>query len=170
MTAPKRLVYFSLNREKVSNRNSVAAGAGPLMVRCPIWWNRSNRLKVYPSARHTFTTKPTLLCNTRYTEERKSATLTVKKSAIQSWEIFRHKVDSNYWQAINVFWQTIRRLRGERSHTSTGFRWWGLGAQAWWEGPCADTKSLGRGRDGRWSHQYFHGWLIFNVILLCHIC
>jgi len=34
------------------------------------------------------------------------------------------------------------------------------GAQAWWEAPCVDTESLGRG----WSmkiHLYFHGSLIF---------
>jgi len=28
---------------------------------------------------------------------------------------------------------------------SVGFRWWGPGAQAWWEAPCANTKCLGRG-------------------------
>ena len=28
---------------------------------------------------------------------------------------------------------------------SAGFRWWGPGAQAWWEAPCADTKCLGMG-------------------------
>jgi len=28
---------------------------------------------------------------------------------------------------------------------SARFRWWGPGAQAWWEAPYADTESLGRG-------------------------
>jgi len=28
---------------------------------------------------------------------------------------------------------------------SARFRWWGPGAQAWWEAPGADTKCLGRG-------------------------
>jgi len=34
------------------------------------------------------------------------------------WENFGHKLDSNYWQANMVFWQTIRRLRDKRSHTA----------------------------------------------------
>jgi len=33
-------------------------------------------------------------------EARMCATLTVKKFKIQSWENFRHELDSNYWQAI----------------------------------------------------------------------
>jgi len=32
----------------------------------------------------------------------------------------------------------------EIGNVSAGFRWWGPGAQAWWEAPCADTESLGR--------------------------
>jgi len=28
---------------------------------------------------------------------------------------------------------------------SAGFRWWGPGAQAWWEVPCADIESSGKG-------------------------
>jgi len=43
------LVCFSLNAEMVSNRNSVAAGAGPLQALGPIWRNRSNRLKTGPA-------------------------------------------------------------------------------------------------------------------------
>jgi len=43
-----------------------------------------------------------------FAEARKSATLTVKKSKIQSWDKFGHRLGSNYFQANKVFWQTIR--------------------------------------------------------------
>ena len=51
----------------------------------------------------------------RYTEARKVATLAVKKSKEKSWEKFGRRLDSNYFLANKVFWQTIRRLRGKRS-------------------------------------------------------
>ena len=31
------------------------------------------------------------------------------------WEEFGRRLDSNYFSANKVFWQTIRRLRGKRS-------------------------------------------------------
>ena len=51
----------------------------------------------------------------RYTEAQKAATSTVKKSKEKSWEEFGRWLDSNYFSANKVFWQTIRRLRGKRS-------------------------------------------------------
>ena len=51
----------------------------------------------------------------RYTETRKAATLAVKKSKEKSWEEFGLRLDSNYFSANKVFWQTIGRLRGKRS-------------------------------------------------------
>ena len=51
----------------------------------------------------------------RYAEARKAATSTVKKSKENSWEEFGRRLDSNYFSANKVFWQTIRRLRGKRS-------------------------------------------------------
>ena len=51
----------------------------------------------------------------RYTEARKMATSAVKKSKEKSWEEFGRRLDSNYFLAKKVFWQTIRRLRGKRS-------------------------------------------------------
>ena len=50
----------------------------------------------------------------RYTEARKAATSAVKKSKEKSWEEFGRRLDSNYFSANKVFWQTIRRLRGKR--------------------------------------------------------
>ena len=50
----------------------------------------------------------------RYTEARKAATSTVQKSKEKSWEEFGCRLDSNYFSANKVFWQTIRRLRGKR--------------------------------------------------------
>ena len=43
------------------------------------------------------------------------ATTAVKKSMEKSWEEFGRRLDSNYFSANKVFWQTIRRLRGKRS-------------------------------------------------------
>ena len=51
----------------------------------------------------------------RYTEARKAATLAVKKSKEKSREEFDRRLDSNYFSANKVFWQTICRLRGKRS-------------------------------------------------------
>jgi len=34
---------------------------------------------------------------------------------MQSWENCGRKQGTSYWQASEVFWQTIRRLRGKRS-------------------------------------------------------
>ena len=51
----------------------------------------------------------------RYTEVRKATTPAVKKSKEKSWEEFGRRLDSNYFSANKVFWQTIRRLRGKRS-------------------------------------------------------
>ena len=42
------------------------------------------------------------------------ATSAVKKSK-KSWEEFGRRLDSNYFSANKIFWQTIRRLRGKRS-------------------------------------------------------
>ena len=51
----------------------------------------------------------------RYTDAQKAATSAVKKSKEKSWEEFGRRLDSNYFSANKVFWQTIRRLRGKRS-------------------------------------------------------
>ena len=51
----------------------------------------------------------------RYTEAQKAATSAAKKSKEKSWEEFGRRLDSNYFSANKVFWQTIRRLRGKRS-------------------------------------------------------
>ena len=50
----------------------------------------------------------------QYTEERKAETLAVKKSKEKSREEFGRRLDSNYFSANKVFWQTIRRLHGKR--------------------------------------------------------
>ena len=51
----------------------------------------------------------------RYTEARKAATSAVKKSKEKSWEEFGRRLDSNYFSANKIFWQTIRRLHCKRS-------------------------------------------------------
>jgi len=55
-----------------------------------------------------------------YAQARKTAALTVKKSRMQSWENFGHKLD--YWQAKKVFWKIIRRLRGKKSSISRSIK------------------------------------------------
>ena len=51
----------------------------------------------------------------RNTEAREAATSAVKKSKVKSWDEFGRWLDSNYFSANKVFWQTIRRLRSKRS-------------------------------------------------------
>ena len=51
----------------------------------------------------------------RYTEARKAATSAVKKSKEKSWEEFGRRLDSDYFLANKVFWQSVRRLLGKRS-------------------------------------------------------
>ena len=51
----------------------------------------------------------------RYTEARKAATSAVKKSKEKSWVEFGRPLDSNYFSANKVFWQTIRHVRDKRS-------------------------------------------------------
>ena len=60
-----------------------------------------------------------LICNpdTQRREKRekarKAGTFAVKKSKEKSWKEFGRRLDSNYFSANKVFWQTIRRLRGK---------------------------------------------------------
>ena len=49
---------------------------------------------------------------------RKAASSAVKKSKEKSWEEFGRRLDFNYFSTNKVFWQTIRRLRGERSRVT----------------------------------------------------
>ena len=50
-----------------------------------------------------------------YNEARKAATSAVTKSKKKSWEEFGRQLNSNYFSANKVFWQTNRRLRSKRS-------------------------------------------------------
>ena len=58
----------------------------------------------------------------RYTETRKAVTSAIKKSKEKSLEEFGCRLDSNYFSANKVFWQTIRRLRGKRSSVTYSIR------------------------------------------------
>ena len=58
----------------------------------------------------------------RYTDAQKVATSAVKKSKEKSWEKFGRRLDCNYFSANEVFWQTIRRLRGKRSSITYSMR------------------------------------------------
>ena len=51
----------------------------------------------------------------QYPEARKAATLAVKKFKEKSWKEFGRRLDSNYFSANKVFWQTICCLRGKKS-------------------------------------------------------
>jgi len=71
--------------------------------------------------RHGFITKPTLFAfAVRWGEtvRRRNG----KNSKMQSWENFRHKLDCNYWQVNNVFWQAIQPHRGKRSHNARSIK------------------------------------------------
>ena len=58
----------------------------------------------------------------RYTEARKVATSAVKKSKEKSWEEFGRRLDSNYFPANKVLWQTIRRLRGKKLSVTSSIK------------------------------------------------
>ena len=90
--------------------------AGGSEKRTP-WWNQKVK-KAIRAKKDTF--KALLLDRSsfdlqfRYTELRKTATSAVKKSKKKSWEEFDRRLNSNYFSACKVLWQTIRRLRGKR--------------------------------------------------------
>ena len=60
--------------------------------------------------------------HSRYLEARKTANAAVKQSKEKCWKKFGHILESTYKSANNVFWQTIRRLRGKRSNTTTSIK------------------------------------------------
>ncbi|VDP02530.1 unnamed protein product [Soboliphyme baturini] len=51
----------------------------------------------------------------RYIEARKAAAIAVAKAKSDSWEKFGEALESNFYTAKKVFWQTIRRLREEKN-------------------------------------------------------
>ena len=57
-----------------------------------------------------------------YTEARKTATLAVKKPKEKSWEEFDRRLNSNYFSANKVFWQTIWSSRGKRSSATCSIK------------------------------------------------
>ena len=48
---------------------------------------------------------------------RKTASDVVKKAKDQSWSTFGEQMESNYWNANKVFWQTVRRMRNQKKGT-----------------------------------------------------
>ena len=91
--------------------------AGDSEKRTP-WWNQEVK-EAIRAKKDTFKAwlqeRSSSDLQSRYTEARKAATSAVKKFKEKSWEEFGHRLDSNYFSANKVFWQTIRRLRGKRS-------------------------------------------------------
>ena len=89
--------------------------------------------------------KPSLLCisgTVRRESPQHSQWKTVKKSKIQSWENFGHKLDFNYWQANKMFWQTTRRLCGKRSDTAKSIKKTKCCLTQQWEGPIWQTENI----------------------------
>ena len=90
--------------------------AGDSEKRTP-WWNQESKeaIRAKKDAFKAWLQDRSLSdLQSRYTEARKAATSAVKKSK-KSWEEFGRRLDSNYFSANKVIWQTIRRLRGKRS-------------------------------------------------------
>ena len=83
-----------------------------------LWWNQEVK-EIIRATKDAFKAwlrdRSSSDLQSRYTEARKAATSAVKKSKEKSWEEFGRRLDSNYFSANKVFWQTIRRLRGKRS-------------------------------------------------------
>ena len=90
--------------------------AGDSEKRTP-WWNQEviEAIRAKKDALKTWLQdKSSSDLQSRYTEARKAATLAVKKSKEKSRKKFCRRLDSNYFAANKVFWQIIRRLRGNR--------------------------------------------------------
>ena len=89
--------------------------AGDSEKRTP-WWNQEVK-EAFRAKKDAFKAwlqdRSSSDLQSRYTEARKAATSAVKKSKEKSWEEFGRRLDSNYFSANKVFWQTIRRLRGK---------------------------------------------------------
>ena len=91
--------------------------AGDSEKRTP-WWNQDAKVAIRAKKdafKAWLQDRSSSDLQSRYTEARKAATSAVKKSKKKSWEEFGRWLDSNYFSANKVFWQTIRRLRGKRS-------------------------------------------------------
>ena len=58
----------------------------------------------------------------RYAETRKSVALVVNKFRMQCSKYFGLTLDSNYWPANKVFWQTIQGPHGKRSHIARSIK------------------------------------------------
>ena len=54
----------------------------------------------------------------QYSEARKAAAAKVKLPKERAWKEFGERIDDNFKLANEVFWQTIRRLRGKRSQAA----------------------------------------------------
>ena len=91
--------------------------AGDSKKRTP-WWNQEVK-EANPAKKDAFKAwlqnRLSSDLQSRYTVAQKAATSAVKKSKEKSWEEFGRRLDSNYFSANKVFWQTICRLRGKRS-------------------------------------------------------
>ena len=82
------------------------------------WWNQKGKQAIRAKKdvfKALLQNRSSFDLQSRYTKARKSATSAKNKSKEKSWEEFICRLDSNYFSANKVFWQTIRRLRGKRS-------------------------------------------------------
>ena len=117
-----RSVIISSATESCGRKRLKVAGDSEKRIS---WWNqevkeairaKKDAFKAWLQDRSSFDLQ------SRYTEVRKAATSAVKKSKEKSWEEIGRRLDSNYFSANKVFWQTIRRLRGKRSSVTTPSR------------------------------------------------
>ena len=85
--------------------------AGDSEKRTP-WWNQEVK-EAIRAKKHAFKAwlqdRSSSDLQFRYAEARKAATLAVKKSKEKSWEESGRRLDSNYFSANKMFWQTICR-------------------------------------------------------------
>ena len=62
--------------------------------------------------------KSSLELRSQYSEARKAATTKVKLSKKRAWKEFGERLDDDFKTVNEVFWQTIRRLRGKKSRAA----------------------------------------------------
>ena len=104
VVVPNRNDFISCSEMEASNEKKT------------LWWNQDVKeaIRAKKDAFKAFLQNRSLSdLQSRYFKARKSTIQAVKTSKERSWEEFGSRLDFNYSLANEVFWQTIRRLRGK---------------------------------------------------------
>ena len=88
------------------------------------WWNQEVKEAIRAKKgafKAWLLNKLSVELRSQYSEARKVAAIKVELSQKRAWKEFGERLDNDLKIANKVFWQTIRRLREERSQFSSHF-------------------------------------------------